>query len=145
MKVTFFGHRDTPQSIRPKLKAVLTDLIEQHGADTFYVGNHGAFNSTVQRILLELKQTYPHIGCFVVLAYLPGKRSAVPPPKNLETIFPEALENVPPKFAIIHRNRWMAEHADMVIAYVSSPGGGAADAMKFAQKRGKTVINLATE
>ena len=145
MKVTFFGHRDAPQSIRPALQAVLTELIEQHGADTFFVGNQGAFDLTVQSVLRDLKQHYPHIRCFLVLAYMPGKKPVSSSLGEWETLFPETLETIPPRFAIVHRNRWMAEHADTVIAYVCTPGGGAAAAVQFAKKRGKTLLNLATK
>ena len=39
---TFFGHRDCPSSIKPKLREVLIDLIENHAVDMFYVGQQGA-------------------------------------------------------------------------------------------------------
>ena len=32
---TFFGHRDCPDSIRPKLRSVLIALIENQQVDTF--------------------------------------------------------------------------------------------------------------
>ena len=35
---TFFGHRDCPSSIKPKLREALIDLIENHTVDMFYVG-----------------------------------------------------------------------------------------------------------
>lgn len=35
---TFFGHQDCPSSIKPKLREVLIDLIENHTVDMFYVG-----------------------------------------------------------------------------------------------------------
>ena len=36
---TFFGHRDCPQTIRPKLRERLIYLITNHGVDMFYVGH----------------------------------------------------------------------------------------------------------
>ncbi len=41
MVCTFFGHRNAPSGVRVALEAVLIDLIENKGADVFYVGNHG--------------------------------------------------------------------------------------------------------
>lgn len=41
---TFFGHKDTPTQIKPLLKAVLVDLIENKNVDTFYIGNQGNFD-----------------------------------------------------------------------------------------------------
>ena len=44
MICTFFGHKDTPKEIEPVLQASIIDLIENHGADEFYVGNNGSFD-----------------------------------------------------------------------------------------------------
>ena len=51
---TFFGHRDCPSSIKPKLREALIDLIENHTVDMFYVGQQGAFDSMVRSVLKEL-------------------------------------------------------------------------------------------
>lgn len=59
--VTFFGHRDTLREIQPKLEALLVNLIENYGADTFYVGNQGNFDYIVAKTLKGLKRNYPHI------------------------------------------------------------------------------------
>ena len=64
---TFFGHRDCPQTIQPKLNEVLVDLITNHGVDTFYVGNHGQFDALVRCSLKKLKREYPNITYAVVL------------------------------------------------------------------------------
>ena len=50
---TFFGHRDCPDSICPKLRSVLVDLIENQQADTFYVGRQGSFDELVYAALRE--------------------------------------------------------------------------------------------
>lgn len=75
---TFFGHRDCPSSIKPNLKQALIHLIDAQSVDTFYVGNHGAFDAMVRSTLAELMQDYPHIRCAVVLAYLPTKSLRIP-------------------------------------------------------------------
>ena len=59
MVCTFFGHRDAPTEIRDKLQAVLVDLIENHDADTFYIGNNGSFDAMARNVLIELKPIYP--------------------------------------------------------------------------------------
>ena len=59
MTVTFFGHKDTPKEIAPTLRTTLVDLIENHGATEFYVGNNGNFDTMVRRQLENLSKTYP--------------------------------------------------------------------------------------
>ena len=44
---TFFGHHDCPSSIKPKLREVLIDLIENHAVDMFYVGQQGVYDAIV--------------------------------------------------------------------------------------------------
>ena len=72
---TFFGHKDTPKEIEPTLKSTLIDLIRNKNVCSFYVGNHGNFDSMVKRCLIELKEIYP-IDYAVVLAYFPGRKYA---------------------------------------------------------------------
>ena len=45
---TFFGHRDCPETIKPKLREVLVDLITNYDVDMFYVGHQGQFDAYVQ-------------------------------------------------------------------------------------------------
>lgn len=72
---TFFGHRDCPETIKPKLREVLVDLITNHDVDMFYVGHQGQFDAYVHSELKKLKQEYPQINYAVVLAYMPGKKN----------------------------------------------------------------------
>ena len=138
MICTFFGHGDAPVDIRPVLKATLIELIDNEGANKFYVGNHGNFDRVAISILSELSQKR-NIHYFVVLAYPPtGKDSAYLD----HTVLPENIENVPPKFAINFRNKFMIENADCVITYVKHSWGGAAKYKQMAKKKNKRIIEL---
>ena len=139
MTVTFFGHKDTPKEIEPTLRTTLVDLIENHGATEFYVGNNGNFDTMVRRQLEELSQVYP-ITYSVVLAYLPTKKSEYEDHSN--TILPEGIETVPKRFAISYRNKWMVEQSDIVVTYVARTYGGAWQFKAMAERQGKTVIEL---
>ena len=72
---TFFGHRDCPETIKPRLREVLVDLITNHDVNMFYVGHQGQFDAYVHSELKKLKQEYPQINYAVVLAYMPGKKT----------------------------------------------------------------------
>lgn len=135
---TFFGHRSVHEKIEPTLRSTLMDLIENHWVTRFYVGNHGAFDAMVRRVLDDLSSTYA-ITYYVVLAYLPEKGGQ----EDSDTIFPEDIESVPKRFAISYRNKWMLERSDYVVTYVTHQiGSGAAQFKELAEKRGKTVIEL---
>ncbi len=139
MTATFFGHKDTPKEIEPTLRSTLIDLIENHDATEFYVGNNGNFDTMVRRQLEDLSHTYP-ITYSVVLAYLPTKKSEYDDYTN--TILPEGIETAPKRFAISWRNKWMIEQSDMVVAYVTHSFGGAAQFKELAERQGKTLIEL---
>ena len=138
---TFFGHRDCPETIRPKLQTILKSLITEHRVDIFYVGNQGRFDALVRAELRQLQGEYPHIRYAVVLAYMPRKR-----PENddyTDTMLPEGIESVHPRYAISWRNNWMLQQSDYVVAYVTHSWGGAAQHLKIAEKNGILIINLA--
>lgn len=141
MTVTFFGHKDTPLEIRVKLKEILADLIENQGAKHFYVGNQGSFDRISLLVLNELKEEYPFIEYHIVLAYLSDKTNET----WESTLFPEGVENVPQRFAINYRNKWMIEQADTVVCYIKRSFGGAARFVEIAEKKGKTIINLSNK
>ena len=142
---TFFGHKDTPEMIAPVLQTVLIDLIEHEHVTLFYIGNHGTFDLLVKNQLNQLKKRYPTIQTVIVLAYLPINQSSKKAENDLETIYPEGMEHVHPKYAIIKRNRWMLDQSDYVITYVTHSWGGAAQFASLAQKKGKVVINLSNQ
>ena len=140
MTVTFFGHRDTSAEVVPLLRQTIIDLIENENADMFYVGNHGSFDRMVRKELKSLQQGYPHINYAVVLAYL-GKKQEYE--DYSDTLYPDGLEKVPSKYAIIERNKWMLDRADTAVVYVTHTFGGAGEIKLLAERKGKTVINLA--
>ena len=139
---TFFGHRDCPDSIRPKLRAVLIDLIENHGVDMFYVGQQGAFDGMVRSVLKEMVSVYPHIHYAVVLERMPRKGDAFDPCGDGDTLLPEGIETVYPRFAVAWRNKWMIRQSAYVVTYITHATGGAAQFAQLAEKMKKTVINL---
>ena len=139
---TFFGHRDCPETIRPKLRAALVELIEERGVDSFYVGNHGTFDRMVRSLLRELSERYPHIRYSVVLAYVPQRWDEFDQRDFSDTMVPEGVETVPPRFAIAWRNKWMLREADYVVTYITHGWGGAAQYAEMAERWGKTIIPL---
>ena len=137
---TFFGHRDCPETIKPKLREVLVDLITNHGVDTFYVGHQGQFDAYVHTELKKLKRAHPQINYAVVLAYMPGKKTEYD--DYSDTMLPEGIESVHPRYAISWRNNWMLRQSDYVVTYITHSWGGAAQYVKKATSQKKVLIEL---
>ena len=137
---TFFGHRECPDTIRVNLREVLIELINQQGVEMFYVGNQGQFDAMVRRTLRELQAEYPYINYAVVLAYMPGKSTQHE--GDSDTMLPEGIESIHPRYAIAWRNHWMLERSDYVVTYIIHAWGGAAKYRDKALMGQKHVINI---
>lgn len=135
MKVTFIGNRNTPDSVYPLLYSAIENLIK-NGADDFYIGHNGKFDSLVHKALKRLKAVYPHIRFAVVLTS-PDKA-----PTDIPSVFPEEMTRVMPRFAIVKRNHYMVDLCDCIIAYAANPYGNTAKLCEYAKKKGKTVLFL---
>lgn len=59
-----------------------------------------------------------------------------------DTMLPEGIESVHPRFAISWRNKWMLKQSDFVVTYITHTWGGAAQFAEKAKRQKKTVINL---
>lgn len=133
---TFFGHRNTPENIKEKLKQTIITLIESENVTGFLVGNNGMFDLLVKQTLAELSALYP-ITYYIVLSALPKDNQMIP-----HSLLPEGFEKFPPKFAIDRRNDYMLKKSDFVICYSSHHFGGAGKFTEKAIKKNKRVINL---
>ncbi len=143
MICTFFGHRDTPQNIKPILEKTLRELIKEHSNIIFYVGNYGNFDRMVISVLKSLSVTHKNLSYFVVLAYLPTTNNQQKALDCIPTLYPEGIENVPKKYAISFCNKWKVKKCDMVISYITHNIGGAVQFTKYALNQKKLIINLA--
>ena len=141
MTCCFFGHRDTPYQITDELRDLLIRFINEKKVDRFLVGNNGNFDRLVISVLTELQSQFPKIKCFVVLSAFPIKQQEQ---YSLETIYPEGLEQTPPRFAIDKRNRWMLSESNIVVGYIAYSIGGASRFFNLARKRGLETYNLFT-
>lgn len=140
---TFFGHGNCPSSIAPLLEETITKAILEDSATLFYTGNQGRFDEMVRKILKRIASKYPQVDYAVVLAYMPNEKKEYGQTDYSDTMLPEGIENVPPRFAISWRNKWMLKHSDIVITYITHSWGGAAQFADLAKRQHKQVINIA--
>ena len=137
MIATFCGHSQVndQDKIASWLDLVLPSLIEG-GATTFYLGGYGTFDRLAAAAVNRQKAAYPAVEAILVLPYLDRNMDASDYDR---TTYPP-LEKVPPRFAIIKRNQWMVEQADVVISAVTHGQGGAAKTLHHAKRKGKVIF-----
>lgn len=132
---TFFGHKDCPDSIKQRIREILIEMIVNHNVNMFYVGNQGRFDAIVRSALRRLMKKYPQIHYAVVLAYMPQGESI----DLSDTMLPEGIESIRPRYAISWRNNWILQQSGYVVTYITHSWGGAAQYAAKAVCQGKTV------
>lgn len=144
MTCCFFGHGTCPSDIRPKVKIQIERMMTEFDKVTLYVGDHGQFDKMVRGVMKELISEGKSVDYSVVLAYMPyQKRKFDAPNRYSDTICPDGIDNVPPRFAICKRNDWMIDNSDAVICYVVNRFGGAYTYTEKAKRKGKRIISIA--
>lgn len=146
MIITFCGHSNCLFSDEEKdeLKQLLIKEIRKNPTCKFYLGGYGDFDSLCLRTLRELKIVFPNIELLFITPYLDSNYSKLEFAKyHYDNVIFPPLESVPRKFAILKRNEWMVDSADLVIAYVKYSWGGAAKTLKYAKRNKVSTINIA--
>ena len=150
MKVcTFAGHREVYQSgIGERLESEIEKLLQVDHEFLFLAGGMGLFDGMGAGAVRAAKRRHPEksITLALVLPYLSNRLNADKEYYESsydQIMIPEELDAVHYKAAIGLRNRWMVDQADTVIAYVCRDFGGAWTTVRYAQRQGKRVINLA--
>ena len=139
MICTFFGHRDTPDSVKKSLKEAILNLSNTQGVKTFCVGNNGKFDYMVQSVLKEISNNDTSINYLIVLSSLCEKVNCN---QIGNTIFPEELDDVPPQFAISKRNEWLIKNSDFTIVYLRNTVTNTYKWVEKSKRKGLKVINL---
>lgn len=137
MKVTFCGHSDIarPEEVWLWLYETVEKLILLE-ADLFLLGGYGTFDRMAASVVWELKEKYPQVQSVLVKPCLDRKMDES---KCDWTVYP-SLEKVHRRYAITHRNRYMVDQADFVVAYVLRGWGGAAQTLEYANRTSKSII-----
>lgn len=138
----FFGHRKGDyKSVESKINKVVMDLIEREEVTQFYSGGRGAFDWLCARLVSKLKEKYPHIKLTRVLSYMPRKKEEYDLPYFDDSVY--VLEKkVLPRFAIIETNKALVDKVDFVVSGVYRSFGGALQAVEYAKRKGKSVVDI---
>ena len=111
----FFGHRDFPEELEPRLRRTIEHVIEHYGVTEFYNGGYGGFDRMAEHVVHSLKIKYPQIKNTLVYAY-PTEQ---PLRQTFDrAIYPKHLGDYPDLWHIPRRNLWMAEQSSVMITYV---------------------------
>lgn len=146
MKSCFFiGHREADERLLPKLIDTIERLVVSEGVTCFYVGGYGGFDQIAATAVKQVKQQHPEIILMLVLPYHPAERPMETPYGFDGTYYPEGMETVPRRFAIVQTNKHMVDSIDWLVAYVRHGASNSHRILEYAKKRSVPHINLAME
>lgn len=146
MIIVFCGNHDfaATSTIESRLLSILNSYAETMDTLWCYCGGYGNFDSFAARCVNKIKANFDNVKCCLITAYmLPVEKHKTEYLNSVydEIIYPP-LENVPPRFAILKRNEWMTDQADIIISYVKYTFGGAAKMLRYAERKNKKILAL---
>lgn len=147
--VAFFGHRriDTPTDVINMLKKEIRKIIDREEYTEFIVGRNGEFDICASSAVTDVQKNYRDDNNALVLIlpyptaeYLKNEKYFCDYYSDIEISY--AASSVHPKAAMKIRNKEMVDRSDPIISYIEKEQGGAYDAVKYAMRQNKPVINL---
>ena len=144
MKTCFFiGHRDAPESIYNRLLEAVERHISEYGVTDFVVGRYGNFDRLAARAVMEAKQHHFDVTLTLLMPYY--RADAEPLPVGFDgSLFPDGLEIVPKRAAIMRADQYMIRHCDYLIAYDAGRIGNTRKLVAEAEKiEGLHIVNIA--
>lgn len=140
MKICFMvGHRDANKDIYLEIEKAVNRHIVDHDIDEFIIGHYGNFDRMASQAIRTAKGTYPKVRLTLLRPYL----DHYPLPEGFDgSVYPDGLESVPKRFAILRANYKVIDKCDYVIAYVRYSFGGAYRCMEYAKRKNKPVFNI---
>ncbi|MBQ3427861.1 MAG: hypothetical protein IJH37_12080 [Clostridia bacterium] len=146
--VSLFGHRyiDDVAAVEDKLEPIIENILKNHEYVEFLVGRNGEFDRIAASTIRRVRRRLEHEDCSLILI-LPYVTAEY---ENNEEYFHQYYDDVEIccessnshyKTAITVRNKCIVDRSDLIICYVTKQGGGAYNAMHYAAKCAKSIIN----
>lgn len=150
--VSFFGHRyiERGTEISDRLDNLLHNLITQREYIDFLIGRDGKFDLLASAAVKRAIHSYGYGNTHFTLVlpymkaeYRDNEKEYLDYYDEIEICAESSAAH--PKSAIQIRNRSMIDRADLVICCIQQKSGGAYQAVRYAEKQGKKIVNLADE
>lgn len=148
--VSFFGHRELSGAfeVERSLKKIIRELISTKEYVEFLIGRNGEFDMLASSVIRrEISDNgYGNASHILVLPYRTAEYMDNTDSFKAyydEVEICEKSADAHFRAAIQIRNRYMIDRSDMVVCYAERKSGGAYNALQYAEKNKKNVINLA--
>ena len=148
--VSFFGHRSIERAseVENRFDKLLHELIAQKEYVEFLIGRDGEFDlltsAAIKRAVREYGYGNTHFTLvlpYMKAEYRDNEKEYLDYYDEVEVCAESA--DAHPKAAIQIRNRKMVDRSDLVVCCIQHKSGGAYKTMQYAEKQGKSIVNLA--
>ena len=148
--VSFFGHRSIERAseVENRFDKLLHELIAQKEYVEFLIGRDGEFDllasAAIKRAVREYGYGNTHFTLvlpYMKAEYRDNEKEYLDYYDEVEVCAESA--DAHPKSAIQIRNRNMVDRSDLVVCCIQHKSGGAYKTMQYAEKQGKSIVNLA--
>lgn len=136
---------------RDKLPELLSRAINyayENGCRTFMAGGAIGFDTLVAREVIRFRISHPDVTLKLALPCVNQEANWTEEQKSAYAYTLAAADEIIyisdeyTDTCMKERNRYLAEHADLLIAYVSRAASGAGQTVRMAKERGVRVYNL---
>lgn len=149
----FTGHREIPSLVRHALKKRTEDTVRslaQKGIVYFIVGGALGFDTLAAKVVLRLKETeLPHLRLLLAIPCEGQDKSWSEADRRIYAEIKSRADAVTVlsdsyyRGCMQVRNHYMVDHASVCVCYLTKESGGTVGTVRYAEKKGLTVINLA--
>lgn len=149
MIIAFVGHGFlyNTDNLVAQIEKTINECLRNDEAVQFLCGGYGDFDKLCACTSRKMKNCIPSCELILVTPYIDLSRQerlqCSMDARLYDAVVYPPLERVPYKYAIVKRNEWMIDKADLIIAYVKHSYGGAYKSLVYAKRKKKRIINLA--
>ncbi|MBR5139744.1 MAG: DUF1273 family protein [Clostridia bacterium] len=151
MVCSFTGHRQIPPEHRAKLTQLIARAVAYaygEGCRVFITGGAVGFDTLAAREVIRFRMEHSDARLILALPCIEQDAKWSDAQKNSYAFILEAADEVLyladsyTSGCMAERNRYLAERADILIAYSGRTNSGAAQTVRMAEKLNKRVYNL---
>ena len=137
----FTGHRELPENASLKIIRKTVQALLEKGVHTFYCGMAKGFDLLAAETVLEEKKKGQNVKLVACIPYFGQEKGySATDKERYRKIIAQADEKITfsdtfQKWKIMERNRFMADSADVLVAYLEKERGGTAYTVAYFQKK----------
>ena len=145
-KITFIGHRElyNQSFLEERIELLVKEKLICKEYVELYVGRNGDFDISAASAVKRAQKALDSSNSSLILVQPYRMKDDVYYAKFYDELKYPIEAKTHPKAAVSKRNQWMIDNADLLIACVEPDRkGGAMTALRYAEKRGIEIVNLA--